>query len=79
MCIRDLNLEFTKLESTHDIDAAKTLAATLHKDWRKRESASFVITTRQTEKEEEAFQKYFKQGELRESDYQANLMKMDKI
>jgi DNA/RNA-binding domain of Phe-tRNA-synthetase-like protein len=33
MCIRDLNIEFAKLEPTESVESAQAATATSHKDW----------------------------------------------
>ena len=76
-----MDLKLTNLESTPDIDATKTVAATLHDAWRKKDSSGFVITTQQrrAKKEEEAFKKYLEQGESRARNCQVDLPEMRQI
>jgi len=33
MCIRDLSIEFEKLDSAESVDSAQTLTTTSHEDW----------------------------------------------
>jgi len=79
MYIRNLNIEFEKLESTENIHSAQTVTTTSHKDWldiksvdisvRKNPLSGLLSSGRaQRERENlvrELFNKYHKQGEPR--------------
>ena len=81
--LRGLNLEFKKLKPADTVKAAQATTATLYKDWQDTKVAEVTPPGRlsnflssastQMEKkrarEREAFQRYFKQGERRNSDH----------
>ena len=83
MYIRDVNIEFEKLETTESVDAAQAATATSHNDWvdiksidvsaPKTLSNLFSSGRAQKEKLEqktcEAFEKYYKEGEPRQGDH----------
>ena len=88
MCIRDLNLEFDALESTESVDSVQATTATSHKDYLDMKSvnnsnqislSNLLVRKEKLESEkrvkaDEAFQKYYKQGETRKSDHDVDLM-----
>ena len=95
MCIWDLDIEFEKLESTESVDSARSAAATSHKDWLESVDASVQKTlsnllslgrtrkmsleVKKEMKAEEAFVKYYNQGEPRKSDYRTDLTQICQI
>ena len=91
MCTRTLNFEFEKLNSTQGVVSAHLATANLH--WLSTKSSDFSVrkilsnllsSKAKQEKEDsqislEAFWKYYKQGEPRKSDYQADLIQICQI
>ena len=70
MCIRDLNLEFDKLESPENVNSAQVAAATSYEDY----VSDKKSLTNLFRKENAAFKKPHKQGEARKSDQEIYLM-----
>ena len=81
------------MESTESVDPAQAATATLHKAWLDTKSVdvsaqkglSNLFSSKEKRenekslKEHEAFEKYYKQGEPRKSDYQTDLMQIFQI
>jgi len=89
MCIRDLDIEFDKLESTENADFAQAATMTSHEDWLDisvKKSLSDLFSSGRAQKEKvghgrtwrshEAFIKYYEQGESRKGDYRVDLMQI---
>ena len=80
---RDLQSEFENVKSTEGVDSAQAATATLHNDWlviksgdvgvQKSLSKLFSSKERVERKSYEAFERYYKQGEPRKNDNQADL------
>ena len=89
----DLNSEFEDVESTEGVDSAQAATATLHKRWLDIKSGdvsaqkglSNLFSSKEKQEKEkslksyEAFLKYYKQGEPRNSDHQAGLTQICQI
>ena len=69
--IRQVNSEFEELPPVESVDPAQAATATLHKDWLDIKSVR--------PRAPKAFGKYYKQGEPRNSDYQADLIQICQI
>jgi len=72
MCIRDLGIEFDKLELAENVDSAQAATATSHEDWLDisfKKSLSDLLSSDRARKElksmdsNRAFGVYYKQGE----------------
>ena len=70
--IRDVNSEFEKLEPIESLDSVHVATATLHKDW-------LDIKSVDPNKAYKAFKKFYKQGEPRNGDHQADLIQISQI
>ena len=93
MYIRDLNLEVEKLESTEVVDSCHAATTTLHKDWLDIDSVDVNVQKNLSDlfsskeklelkkslKAQEAFGKYYEQGEPRKSDHQTDLIQICQI
>ena len=74
MCIRDLNVEFGKLESTEDVDSAQVATASSHKDYIGDQKSLTKLFRKENDKRAvAAFKKYHEQGEARKSDHEIYL------
>ena len=87
MCIRDLDIEFDKLESAENVDSAQAATMTLHENWldiSAKKGLSDLFSSGRAQKEKvghqrttksyEAFSEYYEQGESRKDDHQVDLM-----
>ena len=83
---RDLNSEFEDLESTEGVDSAQAATTILHKDWLNiksgdvgvQKSLSNLFSSKE-KLSREAFERYYKQGEPRKGDNQADLIQICQI
>ena len=90
MCIRDLNAEGEKLESTEVVDSCHAATTALHQDWldiksvdvNVQKSLSGLFSSKEklenkkalkAQEAQEAFGKYYEQGEPRKSYHQTDL------
>ena len=75
MCIRDLNLEFDKLESRENVDSAQVATATSHKEYVSDQKKLSKLFRKENDKKAiAAFRKYHEQGEARQGDHRIYLM-----
>ena len=75
MYIRDLNLEFDKLESPENVDSAQVATATSHKDYVSGQKSLSKLFRKENDKRAIAvFKKYHEQGEATKSDHEIYLM-----
>ena len=91
MDIRGLNFEVENLESTEGVDSAQAATATLYEDWLditsvnvnfQKSLSNFLegkTGNQKWVKAQEAYQKYYKQGETRKSDHQTDLIQICQI
>ena len=93
MDIRDLYSEVEKLESTEGVDSSHAATAAVHKDWLDIKSVDISVQkslsnlfsskgklkNEKTLKARDAFEKYCKEGEPRQSDRQADLIQICQI
>ena len=92
MCIGGLNFRIGKLKSTEKVDSARAATATSHKDWLDTKSvdapkglSKFFSSLKGKQRNEETleshivFEKYYRQGEARKSDYQVDLMQISRF
>ena len=75
MYIRDLNLEFDKLESPENAGSAQVATATSYKDYCSDQKSLSKLFRKENDKRAiAAFKKYHGQGETRKSDYEIYLI-----